>query len=109
MKTTVMNNNMKSISLRLPKDDVELFQLICQDYGLTRSEATRILIQSFISQTIGRDKQKNHVHNQYEVQDISALQKIKEVQRFYENFKLMNKRRKPGKTFNEPRIELSHK
>ncbi len=101
MQPTYVNEAMKTISARLPHDDVELFQLICEEYQLTQSEAIRCLIQAFIRQIFDAEdqqldsgstgRQKTLVH------DFEHFQKQQEINQFYESFQKISreKREKP--------------
>lgn len=93
MENRFVKNPMKTVSARLPEDDMELFQMICDEYHLTQSEVIRQLIQSFISQTFeleGKSKPKSSIHS------FEAYQKQKEIEKFYEQFRLMNKEKIKG-------------
>lgn len=87
MQDKYVKNPMKTVSARLPEDDVELFQIICDEYQLTQSEVIRQLIQSFISQTF----EKRPPSNQYSIRDFEAYQRQKEIEKFYENFRQLNR------------------
>ncbi|MDQ0338126.1 metal-responsive CopG/Arc/MetJ family transcriptional regulator [Caldalkalibacillus uzonensis] len=92
MKDKFVKSPMKTVSARLPEDDVELFQLICEEYHLTQSEVIRQLIQTFISQTFEVEPQSK----EYSVHDFEAYQKQKEIEKFYESFRKMNKEKIRG-------------
>ena len=87
MQDKYVKNPMKTVSARLPEDDVELFQIICDEYQLTQSEVIRQLIQSFISQTF----EKRPPSNKYSIRDFEAYQRQKEIEKFYENFRQLNR------------------
>ncbi|GGK17411.1 hypothetical protein GCM10010965_08090 [Caldalkalibacillus thermarum] len=92
MKHRYVKSPMITVSARLPEDDAELFQLICEEYHLTPSEVIRHLIQTFISQTFEVEPQSR----EYSIHDFEAYQKQKEIEKFYESFREMNKERIKG-------------
>jgi hypothetical protein len=87
MREKYVKNPMKTVSARLPEDDVELFQIICDEYHLTQSEVIRQLIQSFISQTFEMEPPRKN----YSIRDFEAYQRQKEIEKFYENFRQINR------------------
>jgi antitoxin component of RelBE/YafQ-DinJ toxin-antitoxin module len=82
---------MKTISARLPEEDVELFQLICDEYNLSQSEAIRFLVQACINQTFESDKENHAFKTLATVRDFEAYQRKKEYEKFYESFKQLNR------------------
>jgi hypothetical protein len=68
MNRSLRQDQMKTLSTKLSRKDVERFQVICEENNWSQSEAIRYLIQSFI-----------------------ANSGDKETQQFYESFRAMNR------------------
>lgn len=90
MSNSSKHGAMKTISTRLSGSDADLFLAICEEYKLTQSEAIRCLVQGFISKIFNADH--SHVKDLFSIQDFDAFQRLRETEKFYNNFKLSNKK-----------------
>lgn len=86
----VRNEPMKTISARIPTDDAELFELICEEYQLTQSEAIRSILQAFVAKTFDSTPEPKK-------QSALSFNELKQsffqenYNQFYEHFKMLNR------------------
>lgn len=85
---------MKTISARIPTDDSELFELICEEYQVTQSEAIRSIIQDFVAKTF--ESNPVHKHSPLSFGELKKVHSQKGSSQFYENFKVLNRKNLTG-------------
>lgn len=82
-----MKDSTKTISARLPMEDIKSLQLICEQHRLNQSEVIRHLIQSFIKQH-GASESVERINEALKDKELFTLKE--DIEAFYENFKMLN-------------------
>lgn len=86
----VRNEPMKTISARIPTDDAELFELICEEYQVTQSEAIRSILQAFVAKTFDTAPHpRKQIALSFKELKNSFFQD--NPNQFYEHFKVLNR------------------
>lgn len=82
------NEPMKTVSARIPTDDAELFELICEEFQVTQSEAIRSILQVFVAKTFDSKPVSQTALSFAELRNANFKE---EPNSFYENFKVLNR------------------